>query len=86
MSLTPETITPEPSKKETGTTYVILRQSPADRPTYEWVAEATATSSLGALRAAKGLNEGTYVAVPSRSFMPVRVSLETVTRVKVEQA
>lgn len=45
-----------------------------------------ARSSEHAVKAASNGTAGTYVAIPSRSWKPVKVSVETVKRVRLEDA
>lgn len=70
------------------TEYAILRQ--ADDGTWEAVGTASARSARSAIRdrvdgsqqSAAYLGEGTYVAVPARSWQPVTVKTETKTELK----
>jgi hypothetical protein len=66
------------------TMYTILRETKASEGAFSVVGEAEASSAPGAIRAfaAKdGGSGGTFVAIPSRSWQPVTVELET--RVKI---
>lgn len=65
-----------------GTDYVILRETTPGH--YDFVISARAGSSQGAIRSQTGLEEGTYVATPARSFRPIKLKVEQTTRVKLE--
>ncbi len=45
-----------------------------------------ATSASDAVRKAAAGKEGVYVAVPQRSFQPVKVRVETTTHLRIEDA
>lgn len=65
----------KPAKAET--TYVILEQL-SESGSYSRVGTFTAASSDAAKRKAGEATEGgTYIAVPERSFVPTKVTVET---------
>lgn len=79
------------------TSYIVLRQTThartePDGPTVAWRIENSnvpATSAEAAIRLACKTNstpEGTYVAVPARSWKPVTVKAETQTVLRLEDA
>jgi hypothetical protein len=79
----------ENGSKGNGTEYVVLKktQTTADEPK-RWgeVKTVTARSAVEAIRAAipaQSGQEGTFIAVPARSFKPVTVKVEQTTRVRV---
>lgn len=66
------------------TSYTVLKRDTRQEPhddTWVVVGSADATSSQAALRRVLALNnggaDGTYVAIPDRSFQPVTVKVET---------
>lgn len=84
---------PPATPSENGTEYVVLRLNPPATPTDEttwtvWDEEVQARSAETALRKAIGKDGdgGTFVAVPARSWRPVKVKAETVTTLKLEEA
>lgn len=62
------------NKTSKSTRYVILRKSDANPPLFSILGEVAATSAASALRHLV-TEVGNYVAVPSRSFTPVNVSV-----------
>jgi hypothetical protein len=82
---------PQPQKSD-GTDYVILEQigDAAHPPATDWAefARETARSDSQAIRRALEGNTdgGTFVAIPARSFKPVKVTAETKTTLKLEEA
>jgi hypothetical protein len=75
---------PTPQKTEKGTSYVVLEQDSESSDRFLVVTTITASSVAAALR--KVGNEGgpgSYVAVPSRSFVPTKVTVETTKTVKL---
>ena len=70
------------------TEYIILRsRGTGENPdTWEQVEKNVtikATSPKRALLVVEGLGEGTYVAVPKRSWKPLDVKIEKTTKVKI---
>jgi len=79
---------------DTATMYVILRQEGSsgsselvwtrDGPNQPAASTAAAIRAAAALRAECDVDpEGTYIAVPLRSWKPLTVTVETTTRVKI---
>lgn len=58
-----------------STEYVVLRESPGSVTVWQEVGSATATSAKGAIAQCVGEASGTFVAVPARSFQPVKVTV-----------
>lgn len=75
-------------QKPAGTEYVLLKCVDAAGVGEVWEAGARvrARSVREAIRSAALTGEGRYVAIPERSFQPVRVKVETVQRIKLEDA
>lgn len=67
------------------TTYVILKQSDQPGAGYSWNEHGDPVEASSARRAlsSRGVDEGTYVAVPARSWKPLTVTVEQTTRVKI---
>ena len=64
------------------TDYLILRQNAEQAGVWIQFATASATSPARALRISN-LDEGEYVAVPARSWKPLKVSVEQTTKVTI---
>jgi hypothetical protein len=63
--------------------YVVLREEKAEGGLGYWlVGQTEAVSAIGAIRNLVE-EEGTYVAVPARSFNPLEVKVEKTTTVKI---
>lgn len=74
-----------------ATEYVVLRENIASKDTvspnagtHSIVTTVKARSAADAIRQAAGKTEGTYRAVPARSFQPVKVTVETTTTIKLD--
>jgi hypothetical protein len=69
------------------TEYVVLRQEGyQDVKSYQevWRGEAHSTNyAVKAAVAENGLKEGTFVAVPTRSFQAVELTVETVQKIRI---
>jgi hypothetical protein len=79
---------PQPkAEKQQSTEYVVLRRVPGttaeqgDPPAYQWV-EAGRATGVNAQAAIKSIaqNEGTFIAVPTRSWKPLTRKIEKVER------
>lgn len=83
----PDGATPPPTKKQVQkaqqTDYTVLLRGPTG---WQELTEAVASSAEAAVRIGAEGKEGTYVAIPLRSWKPVKVSVETVSRVHLENA
>ena len=69
-----------------GTEYTILA---FEDGTWRLLGTYTARTAISAIRdylATAGKNSGLYVAVPTRSWQPVKVTAQTVTTLKLEEA
>lgn len=94
MSATEQTAAPAPTEsdkpKRDGTEYVVLElKEDADEAwsVIDSVRAGSAQAAISAILPGFTPNKGgTYVAVPVRSWKPVKVSVETVSRVKLEEA
>ena len=80
--------TPTPESKAAETTYVILRQGEGESTWHMVNRTALSGSSQAAIRSvvaklAAADQAGTFVAVPSRSWKPVKVSTKTETTVVI---
>lgn len=64
------------------TDYLILEQNSENAGVWEQRATAVASSPASALRSSN-LGAGTYVAVPSRSFKPLKVKVENTVKVTI---
>ena len=80
-------------QKTAGTEYIVLGRSTgldeAGEELFEWVVvtQIKAASREAAVReAAKESHFDTLVAIPARFWQPVRVKVETVQRIKLEDA
>lgn len=71
---------PEPDKRD-GTDYFVLEQ---DGDHWARIGQAIAKDAADAIRATCNDEPGTYLAIPSRSWKPITVRVETVTRIKLE--
>ncbi len=71
-----------------GTDYVILELLPGPDNTWAEFARETARTDHAAIKQALEGNTdgGTYVAIPARSFKPVKVTPHTSTVLKLEEA
>jgi len=83
---TPPTVAPKPGQ---GTEYVILKQ--LDTSGWDRVSKITSRSAEQAVRdvvesLSDGDQGGTFVAIPARSWKPVKVTPLTVTTLKLEEA
>lgn len=85
-----EQAAPRPeARKVAGTEYVILNEVVPDGGWHLVEESVTAASAEDALRRTIPPDEhvgGQWVAIPTRSWKPTRVSVETVSRVKLEDA
>lgn len=80
-------------KTRVKTAYVVLRRSQRalagtdatnqNNGAWEDVATIEANNATEAIRTAAKKQEGEYVAIPARSFSPVKVTVETKTLVKL---
>lgn len=95
MSATEQTAAPAPTEsdkpKRDGTDYVVLEESDESNNGWYVIEHVKGVSSAGAAiqKALDNVPEpetGRFVAVPVRSWKPVKVSVETVSRVKLEEA
>jgi hypothetical protein len=71
----------QPKTVEKGTKYVVLAETEGD-----WTVindGIAATSATAAIKAVIGTTGGTLVAVPARSWKPVKVTVETKQTVKL---
>lgn len=78
--ITPPPATTPNAEPATMTEYLVLV---GDRDLWKQVAAVRARSATAAIRdhiALSGATEGTYVAVPARSWQPVTVKVETQTK------
>lgn len=74
-----------PAKKNPNIEYIVLAK---DTSGY-WHTDGkhvSGRSAKEAIRTYSGKESGVYVAIPMRSWNPVKVSVETVSRVKLEEA
>lgn len=79
------------SKKEprTLTPYTVFQNTAAaDAPAKQWVEVGTAeglsdVKAIQAFVANQGINEGEFVAIPTRSFRPRKVAVENKPRVRI---
>jgi hypothetical protein len=75
------------------TTYIVLRNiDTTGSPAWSWVADSKASTAERAIREVVqlvsdggGSKDGSYIAVPARSWKPVTVTTETKTVLKLEQ-
>ena len=68
---------------KTGSLYHVLKQKGGDGETYEpFAANVTARSAAEAIRQVTK-EAGTYVAVPAKSFKPVKVTVHTETTIRL---
>lgn len=58
------------------TRYYVMRQG-EDGRWEEYSPDVEATSNIGAVRAANAEDDGQFVAIPHRSWKPLKVTLET---------
>lgn len=58
------------------TRYYVMRQDENGK-WEEWSADVEATSNIAAVRAANMEEDGKFVAIPHRSWKPLKVTLET---------
>jgi len=71
------------AKKTTGSLYHVLKQKVGDGETYEpFAANVTARSATEAIRQVT-TEAGTYVAIPAKSFRPVKVTVHTETTIRL---
>jgi hypothetical protein len=78
--------TPEAKTTASRTNYVVLQK---DGNTWEFVDDVQATSARAAINAhaGKALGQpGTFVAIPARSWRPVKVTPKTTTSLVIEEA
>jgi len=78
-----------------GTEYVILRTATTARVSgtlWEWLGSRTARTNEAALKAflndAKGGDQidGTYLSIPARAYKTIKITQQTVTTLKLEEA
>ena len=78
-----------PPKTKQTTEYVVLRDKATPPTSNGGEAELTviktvrANSANDAIRQVAGKNEGTYRAIPARSFKPVKVTVHTETTIRL---
>ena len=79
----------KPKPEPAGTLYVILEERGGNDGYWVEADQRRARSATEAIRdtiAGGDTAAGRYVAIPERSFQPVRVKVETVQRIKLEDA
>lgn len=91
MTSTPTTEPAAPPKtvkpKAQGIEYIVLTTDTDGLGAWTEAGILRASNAQAAIRHIAGINgNGTYVAVPKRSWVPIAVKTETVTRVKLEAA
>lgn len=74
--------------KQKGTEYVVLKDVSDDRQVPRWEEGLTirAASAEAAVRSAGLTGDGYYLAIPKRSYRPLRIRTETKTVVTLEAA
>jgi hypothetical protein len=74
------------AKTKQTTEYVVLRDNDTSEgamAAYTTVQKVRANSANDAIKKAAGGKEGVYIAVPARSFKPVKVTVHTETTIKL---
>jgi hypothetical protein len=78
-----------------GTEYVILRsrpKTPTEGTQWEWIGTRTARTNEAALKAflddatTGDKIDGTYLSIPARTYKPIKITQQTVTTLKLEEA